>query len=170
VKLSRLLFLVSIAVSITFGLRTWVVEFIYVATGSMEPTLHVGQRLWSDKITLRGRPPKRGEIVVFHSPTCEDIDLVKRVIALPGETIELRAKAVYIDGKAADEPFAVHKRAGERLVGDDIGPLTVPADGLFVLGDNRDESEDSAVWKDSEGKPIYFVKIPALKGLVRDPS
>jgi signal peptidase I len=169
VKLSRLLFLVLIAISITFALRTWVVEFIYVATGSMEPTLHVGQRLWSDKLTLRRRSPARGDFVVFHSPTGEDIDLVKRVIALPGEAVELRQKRVLINGKELDEPYAVHKRADERLIGDDIGPLTVPPDGLFVLGDNRDESEDSAVWKDAQGKPIYFVKIQDLKGLVRDP-
>ncbi|MBI3552464.1 MAG: signal peptidase I [Elusimicrobia bacterium] len=168
-SLSRLGFLAAVAVSITFALRTWVVEFIYVATGSMEPTYHVGQRLWSDKITLRERAPKRGDVVVFPSPIGEDIDLVKRVIALPGETVELREKKVLINGKEFDEPYAVHKRGAERLVGDDIGPLTVPPDGLFVLGDNRDESEDSTVWKDKNGQPIYFIKTGGLKGLVRDP-
>jgi signal peptidase I len=167
--LSRLLFLVSLAVSLTFALRTWVVEFIYVATGSMEPTLHVGQRLWADKLTLRTRTPKRGEYVLFHSPTGEDIDLVKRVIGLPGETVELRDKKVFINGKELDEPYAVHKRANERLLGDNLGPVTAPADGYFVLGDNRDESDDSASWKDASGNPIYFVRAANLKGLVRDP-
>ncbi len=168
-KLSRLLFLVSVAVSITFALRTWVVEFIYVATGSMEPTLMVGQKLWSDKITLRRRPPQRGDIVVFHSPTGEDIDLVKRVIALPGETVELKAKTVYINDQQLSESYTIHKRVGEHLIGDTLGPLTVPPDGVFVLGDNRDESEDASVWKDKDGNRVYFVKISDLKGLVRDP-
>jgi len=167
VKLSRLLFLVSVAVSIALALRLWVCEAIVVASGSMEPTLPVGTHLFVDKITLSLRPPRRGDIVVFHSPTGQDIDLAKRIIALPGETVELRAKRVSIDGRELDEPYAVHTRAGERLEGDDLGPLLVPSGELFMLGDNRDESDDATVWKDASGRPIHFIPSAGLKGLVR---
>jgi signal peptidase I len=166
-KLSRLLFLASLAVSITLALRLWVFEAIVVASGSMEPALPVGTHLFVDKVTLRLRPPQRGDIVVFHSPTGRDVDLAKRVIALPGETVELRAKKVFIDGRELDEPYAVHKRAEERLEGDDLGPLAVPAGELFLLGDNRDESDDATVWKDPSGQPIHFIPSSGLKGLVR---
>ena len=166
-KPPRLLLLVSLAVSIALALRIWVFEAIYVASGSMEPTLPVGEHLFVDKVTLRLRPPQRGDIVVFHSPTGKDLDLAKRVIALPGETVELRAKRVFIDGRELDEPYAAHKRAGERLEGDDLGPLAVPPGGLFVLGDNRDESDDATVWKDASGRPIHFIPSAGLQGLVR---
>jgi len=155
------------AVSIALALRLWVFEAIYVASASMEPTLPVGTHLFIDKVTLRLRPPRRGDIVVFHSPTGQDLDLAKRVIALGGETVELRAKKVFIDGRVRDEPYAFYKRAGERLEGDDLGPLTVPPGQLFLLGDNRDESDDATVWKDASGRPIHFIPASELKGLVR---
>lgn len=164
---SRWLFLVSIAVSIALALRLWVCEAIVVASGSMEPTLAVGTHLFVDKLTLRWREPLRGDIVIFPSPVSWDMDLAKRVVALPGETVELKAKKVFIGGRELDEPYAVHKRAGERLEGDDIGPLEVPPGQFFVLGDNRDESDDSTVWKDSGGRPIYFIPRASLKGVVR---
>jgi signal peptidase I len=167
VQFRRLLFLVCVAVSIALALRIWVCEAIVVASGSMEPTLPVGTHLFVDKVTLRLRPPQRGDIVVFHSPTGQDIDLAKRIIALPGESVELRAKMVLIDGRELDEPYAVHKRAGERLEGDDLGPLTVPPGEIFVLGDNRDESDDATVWKDASGSPIHFIPSAGLKGVVR---
>jgi len=167
VKFSRLLFLVCVAVSIALALRLWVCEAIFVASGSMEPTLPVGTHLFVDKVTLRLRLPQRGDIVVFHSPTGQDRDLAKRIIALPGETVALRAKMVFIDGRELDEPYAVHKRAGERLDGDELGPMAVPPGELFVLGDNRDESDDATVWKDAVGRPIHFIPSVGLKGLVR---
>ena len=166
-KISRLLFLVCLAVSIAAGLRLWVFEAIYVASGSMEPTLPVGLHLVVDKVTLRLRAPRRGDIVIFHSPVGEDIDLCKRVVALPGETVELRAKKVFIDGRELSEPYAVHKREGEQLVGDDLEPVQVPAGALFLLGDNRDESQDATVWRDASGQPIRFIAAKDLKGVVR---
>lgn len=168
-RILRLLVLVSIAVSIALALRIWVFETIYIASGSMEPTLPVGQRCVVDKVTLRWRPVRRGDIVLFRVPTGADLEVGKRVIALPGETVEIRDKKVWVDGKELDEPYAVHKRAGEKLVGDDLDPLAVPAGELFVLGDNRDESEDATVWKDAEGRPIRFIRGDRLKGLLRCP-
>ena len=166
-KLSRLLLLVFAGIGLTVPLRRWVLEPIYVASGSMEPALPTGSRQFADKVTLRLRPPMRGDIVLFLSPVGEAISVGKRVIAVPGETFELRRKKVFIDGRQLVEPYAIHRRAGIRLVNDDLGPIPVPPGNVFVLGDNRDESEDSTVWKTHDGRPIYFVPIGAITALVR---
>lgn len=164
--LLRLLKLLAIALAVVLPARAFVGEPVYVASPSMEPALRVGTMLILDKLTLRTREPRRGDVLSFRSPV-ENVDLIKRVVALPGETVELREKAVFINGKQLDEPYAVHHRAGERLEGDTFGPLTVPEDGWFVLGDNRDESNDSTVWKDADGKPVRFVRRRLIQGLIR---
>lgn len=163
----RLLFLFLLAVGIVLPVRAYVLEPIYIPTASMAPTLPVGRHLFCDKVTLKRRPVRRGDIIVFRPPTGEDFEMVKRVIGLPGETVELKAKSVLVDGKPLDEEYAVHSRAGERLEGDDLGPVQVPEDAYFVLGDNRDESDDSSVWKDKDGNRLYFVARGAVSGLVR---
>lgn len=165
-KLSRLLKLVAIALAIVLPARAWIAEPVYVASPSMEPELRTGTLLILDKLTLQVRPPRRGDILSFRSPV-EDIDLLKRVIALPGETIEMKEKAVFINGIPLDEPYAVHSRPGERLVGDTMGPLVVPENSYFVLGDNRDESNDSSVWKDADGAPLRFLRLRLIQGIVR---
>jgi signal peptidase I len=167
VSLSRLPLLVLAALAVVLPVRTWLGEPIVVVSPSMEPTLRVGTLLILDKLTLGRRPPRRGEIVSLMGPGAEGRGLVKRVIALPGETVEIREKAVFINGKPLTEHYAVFKRAGERLQGDNVGPWVVPERAVFVLGDNRDESNDSASWKDSGGEPIPFVPFSRLEGLVR---
>lgn len=119
-----------------------------------------------DKLTLRLRAPQRGDVLSFRSPV-GDQDLLKRVVALPGETIEMREKVVFINGKELEEPYIVHTRAGEKLEGDNMGPEIVPPHGFFVLGDNRDESNDSSVWKGSDGKPLRFLRLTLIQGIVR---
>ena len=165
-ELARLLKLIAIALAVVLPVRAWVAEPIYVASPSMEPTLKTGTLLMLDKLTLRLRAPRRGDVLSFRSPV-DAHDLLKRVIALPGETVEMREKAVWINGKELDEPYAVHSRAGERLEGDNIGPLIVPENSFFVLGDNRDESNDSSVWKDAEGHPVRFLRLVLIQGLAR---
>ncbi|MDD5303510.1 MAG: signal peptidase I [Elusimicrobia bacterium] len=165
-ELGRLVKLFAIALAVVLPVRGWVAEPVYVASPSMEPTLKTGTMLILDKLTLRVRAPRRGDVLSFRSPVDEH-DLLKRVIALPGETVEMREKVVFINGKELDEPYAVHSRAGERLEGDNIGPLIVPETGFFVLGDNRDVSNDSSVWKDSEGKPVRFLRLRLIQGIVR---
>ena len=164
--LGRLLKLLAIALAVVLPVRAWVAEPVYVASPSMEPTLKTGTMLILDKLTLCMRPPQRGDVLSFRSPVDEH-DLLKRVIALPGETVEMREKVVFINGKELEEPYAVHSRAGERLQGDNIGPLLVPEKGFFVLGDNRDESNDSSVWKDAEGNPVRFLRMRLIQGIVR---
>lgn len=164
--LGRLLKLVAIAVAVVLPVRLWVAEPVYVASPSMEPTLRTGTMLVLDKVTLRLRAPQRGDVLSFRSPVGE-LDLLKRVVALPGETIEMKDKAVFINGIALDEPYVVHSRAEEKLEGDTMGPFVVPENGFFVLGDNRDVSNDSSVWKDAEGKPLRFLKLRLIQGIVR---
>ena len=166
-NMGRLLFLVCLALAIVLPVRLWVIEPIYIATASMEPTLPVDRHLFVDKLCLRFRSLKRGDIIVLHSPTGEEGDMVKRVVALPGERVELREKKVFVDNQEIEEPYVQHKRANEQLEGDNLGPLTVPEGGLFVLGDNRDESKDSSAWVDSSGQRIYFIPIKSVVGLVR---
>ena len=164
--LFRLIYLLGVSLALVLPLRAWVAEPITIASPSMEPTFKVGTLLILDKWTLSGRRPRRGEIVSFRSPI-EATDLVKRVIAVPGETVEVRRKKVFVDGTELTEPYAVHSRAEERLEGDDLGPLVVPDRSYFVLGDNRDESKDSSVWRTAAGERVYFVKAEAIQGLVR---
>lgn len=163
----RLLFLFLIAAGIVLPVRAYVLEPIYIPTGSMAPTLPVGRHLFCDKLTLKRRSIRRGDIIVFTPPTGDSEQMVKRVIGLPGESVEIKAKQVLIDGKPLEEDYAVHKRPDERLEGDDLGPIQVPEGSYFVLGDNRDESNDSSVWKDQDGNHLYFVAGGAVSGLVR---
>lgn len=165
-EILRLAKLFLIALAVVLPVRLWVAEPVYVASPSMEPTLRTGTMLVLDKLTLRLRPPQRGDVLSFRSPV-GDHDLLKRVVALPGETIEMREKTVFINGKELDEPYVVHSRAGEKLEGDNMAPEIVPPHGFFVLGDNRDESNDSSVWKDSEGKPLRFLRLSFIQGIVR---
>ena len=165
-ELGRFLKLVVIAVAVVLPIRTWVAEPVYVASPSMEPTLKTGTLMILDKLTLCVRSLQRGDVLAFRSPVGEH-DLIKRVVALPGETVEMREKAIFINGKELNEPYAVHSRAGERLEGDNIGPLIVPENSFFVLGDNRDESNDSSVWKDAQGKPVHFLRLKFIQGIVR---
>ena len=165
-RFGRAAFLLGVALAVVLPVRAWIVEPITIASASMEPTLKVGTLMLLDKWSLSGRRPRRGEIVSFRSPV-EAADLVKRVIAVPGDTVEIRAKTVFVNDKALSEPYAVHDRANEKLEGDDLGPLTVPPGGYFVLGDNRDESKDSSVWKSASGERVYFLPAASLQGVVR---
>lgn len=165
-EIARLLKLFAIALAVVLPVRTWVAEPVYVASPSMEPALKTGTLLVLDKLTLRMRAPRRGDILSFRSPVGGH-DLLKRVVALPGETVEMKEKVVFINGKELDEPYAIHSRKGERLEGDSIAPLVVPANSFFVLGDNRDESADSSVWKDPDGQPLRFLRLALIQGVVR---
>lgn len=161
----RLLFLLSIALVSTWVLRTFFVDAIYVASESMEPTLTVGDHFWVNRLVYRMHEPERGDIIVFTSPVDKQTGFIKRVIAIPGDQIELRHKKVYVNGKLLEEPYTVYKRANEELVGDNIEPMTVPEESVFVLGDNRDLSYDSTAWKDpTTGKPLYFLPMKNIKG------
>jgi signal peptidase I len=107
---------------------------------SMEPNLHTDQRLVVEKVSYHLRQPRRGDVVVIRMPERGPELLIKRVIALSGEEIEIREGTVFIDGRPLDEPYLDHKTAGT------YGPLIVPDGYVFVMGDNRGASNDSRVF------------------------
>jgi signal peptidase I len=167
VSVGRLLILIALALGIVLPLRAYVAEPITIASGSMEPTLRTGEHYLLDKVTLRTRALRRGDIIIFRCPVGDHLQMGKRVIGLPGDTVELKEKTVYVNGEKLNDAYAEHKRRDERLDGDNLGPLTVPKEQLFVLGDNRDESDDSTVWRDEKGEREPFVPIRDVAGLVR---
>jgi signal peptidase I len=157
---------IVIAVILALFVRTWVVQAFKIPTGSMENNLLIGDHLLVNKFifgptplaigraVLPVRAIRRGDIIVFKYPDEPDRDFIKRVIGLPGETIELKNKKVYVDGKPLDEPY-VHfltppssedQEVTSYDVRENFAPKTVPADQYFVMGDNRDNSQDSRYW------------------------
>ena len=137
-----------IAVLLALVIRTFVVQAFKIPSGSMLPTLQIGDHILVNKFLYYFTPLKRGDIIVFKFPQDETRDFIKRVIGLPGETLEVRGKQVLINGAALAEPYAVHSegsfpRAGDRA---HLGPLVIPPGQLFMMGDNRDHSMDSRVW------------------------
>jgi signal peptidase I len=159
---------IVIAVILALFIRTFVVQAFKIPTGSMENNLLIGDHLLVNKFVFgptetgaeRTLLPvgtiKRRDIIVFKYPEEPDRDFIKRVIGLPGETVEVREKKVYINGTALDEPyvhFLAPASAPSELhevtsfdVRERFGPVTVPADQYFMMGDNRDNSADSRYW------------------------
>lgn len=111
----------------------------------MEPTIRRNEVVFADMQVFRNTPPQRGDVVVYR--TAEDLVLAKRVIALEGDTIEGRAKQIFLNGKLVHETYIQHTfgSAGvkDSAFLDDFGPVTVPSGCLFIMGDNRDVSYDS---------------------------
>ncbi len=147
-----------IAILLALVIRTFVVQAFKIPSGSMLPTLQIGDHILVNKFLYYFRPIQRGDIIVFKFPQDESRDFIKRVIGLPGETLEIRGKEVLINGKPLQEPYAVYAdwpigRVGER---GRLGPIVIPADTLFMMGDNRDHSMDSRVWG--------FLDVAKVKG------
>ena len=162
--LVRILFLVALGAAGAVGVRRYGVEGIYLASDSMAPLLPEGTHLFVRKYEVLLRSPERGDIVMFESPVDEKKGLVKRVIAVEGDAVELRDKAVYLNGAPLPEPYVQFLRPDVVFKGDNLGPLTVPENHVFVLGDNRDVSGDSRDW------PSPFLPVSAVTGYVRPPS
>jgi len=162
-----------------FFVMTFVVQAFQIPTGSMEPTLLVGDFLLVNKLIYAAAPTgleaailprraiRRGDIIVFKYPNDLGKDYVKRAIGFPGEQLEIKDKKVFINGAPLDEPYKVHSEAFVLPAGNDprdsFGPVTVPAGSFFAMGDNRDISQDSRYWgflpeSYIKGRPwaIYF--------------
>lgn len=137
--LREILLTLILALGIFLLVRTTVQNFV-VEGYSMEPGLNDGQVVLVNKVSSYLHPPRRGDIIVFRSVGQADRDLVKRVIALPGETIEIRNGKTFINGEPREEPYARPKE------GDFLRPTVVPPDSFFVMGDNRAHSTDSRQW------------------------
>ena len=161
---------IVIAVVLALFVRTWVVQAFQVPTGSMERNLLIGDHFLANKfvyapsVTALERTllplgeVKRGDVLVFKFPEEPERDFVKRVIGLPGETIELRRSTVVIDGEPIAEPYLDSMRPDGRIPPDirgTFGPQVIPEGHLFMMGDNRGDSEDSRYWGPL---PLEYVK------------
>jgi signal peptidase I len=151
---------IAIAVLLALFIRSFVVQAFKIPSGSMKPTLQVGDHIlvekfifgikvpFTDKTLIEVTRPKRGDVIVFKYPRDTSKDYIKRVIGLPGDRIQMINKLLLINGRPAQDPHAFYSNseifANSSL--HNFGPVTVPADHLFVMGDNRDESSDSRVW------------------------
>lgn len=162
----RWLFLIALGAAGAFGVRTFVFEGIYLASNSMAPTLPEGRHVMVNKMAYAFSSPRRGDVVMFESPRDPEKGLVKRVVAVGGDRIEIRKKDVYVNGEALHEPYVQHVRADEILLGDNIPEVVVPAGHVFVLGDNRDVSGDSRDWRNAEGKWTPFLPVEKIRGRV----
>jgi signal peptidase I len=150
------------ALILTLFLRAFVIQAFRIPSESMMETLLVGDFLFVNKfeygpkipfthVRLPGlRDPKRGDVIVFQWPQDPSKDFIKRCVARGGETIEIKDKAVAVDGRVLNEPYAVHSDPNVKPAGfdarDNYGPFTVPKGEMFMMGDNRDNSNDSRYW------------------------
>ena len=163
---------ILVAIVIALFIRTFVVQAFKIPSGSMKQTLQIGDHILVNKFIYGVRipylrksiiplkKPQRGDIIVFKYPVDPHKDFIKRVIGIPGDEIEIRDKKLYVNQKQVNDDYGVY--TDSRILSasvrprDNFGPVTVPAQSLFVMGDNRDESFDSRFWG--------FVDYKALNG------
>ncbi|MEK6655597.1 MAG: signal peptidase I [Thermodesulfobacteriota bacterium] len=168
---------IILAIVIALFIRTFVIQAYKIPSGSMKPTLQIGDHILVSKFNygiklpfLRTTlipvgAPQRGDIVVFIYPEDRSKDFIKRLIGVPGDTIEIRNKKIFINGLPYSDKHGVYVDnfiiPGAVQPRDNFGPVTVPEGSLFVMGDNRDESYDSRFWgfvskKDVLGKALII--------------
>ena len=151
-------------------IRTFIVQAFKIPSGSMKETLQIGDHILVNKfiygvripftgITLiPGKKPRRGDILVFRPPHDPKKDFIKRVVGVPGDIISIRDKQVFVNGVPEKMPYAIHVDRyidpGQSEPRDNMKPKKVPADSIFVMGDNRDHSYDSRYWG-----TVKFAKI-----------
>ena len=165
----------ALAVLLALVIRSFVVQAFKIPSGSMLPTLEIGDHLLINKLRYGLRlpmiggwlvtydRPRPGDVIVFIHPVDRSKDFVKRVIATEGETLEIRDKRVFVDGQPRDFPEAYFVDGAELQGGarDNFGPVKVPENHVFVMGDNRDRSYDSRFWgfvdfNDVKGKAMLI--------------
>jgi signal peptidase I len=163
---------ILVAIVLALFIRTFIVQAFKIPSGSMKQTLQIGDHIlvnkfiYGVKIPFLGatlipfKMPKRGDIIVFKFPEDPGKDFIKRVIAIGGDVIEGRDKKIYINSKLLNHDHGIHtdSRIYSRKIQprDNFGPIRVPEDSFFVMGDNRDHSYDSRFWG--------FVDMKAVKG------
>ncbi len=166
-KLKEWLKDIVVALAVALVIRALLIQAFRIPSGSMIPTLLIGDHILVEKVSYRLHKPRRLDIIVFKFPLDKSKDYIKRVIGLPGDTVKIVNKKVYINGKPLDEPYVQHTDPailpGDISPRDNYGPVVVPAHHYFVMGDNRDKSFDSRFWgfvpeKDIVGRAfiIYF--------------
>jgi len=168
---------IIVAFLIAMVIRTFVIQAFKIPSGSMIPTLQIGDHILVNKFLLGNpvdipftninlfympgiRKPQRGDIIVFKYPVDTERDFIKRAIGIEGDVIESKDKTIYVNGRKLVEPYSQHvddnikPRDMDRR--DNFGPIIVPKDAIFFMGDNRDQSYDSRFWG--------FVDVHQIKG------
>ncbi len=135
---------IVIAIIAAFLIRGLVVQAFKIPSGSMIPTLEIGDHILVNKFIYRFREPKRGDVIVFKFPGDEKKDYIKRVVGLPGEWIEMKGTTIFVNGTPLDETYTRYNHGISQRNG--FRPLFVRPGYLFVMGDNRDNSRDSRSW------------------------
>jgi len=144
---------IAIALVLTLVIKVFLIDNRVIPTSSMYPTIYIGDMVLVNKAVYNFHPPERKDIIVFRPPAViGEKDLIKRVIGLPGDTVEIKNQQVFINGKVLEENYL--NENPQYL----FGPVTVPEGHLFVLGDNRNQSFDSHQWPDP------FLDISSVKG------
>ena len=162
------LIILVVSFALVFGfVRPFVVEAFWIPSGSMIPTLEIGDRVLVNKFIYRFTDPKRGDIIVFRSVDGSNEDLIKRVVALPGDTVAVRHGTLILNGKPQKEPYT-NKNLPDRSF---YAQITVPKGHVFVMGDNRGNSADSRVFgplpmKNIEGEAFLRFWPPHRIGLL----
>ena len=163
---------ILVAVVLALLIRTFVIQAFKIPSGSMKETLQIGDHIlvnkflygvkvpFVDKTVIPISNPKREDIIVFRYPVEPDKDFIKRVVAVAGDIVEIRNKKLYVNQKPVTHDFAVYSDPtvlpAKLSVRDNLGPVAVPENSLFVMGDNRDNSHDSRFWG--------FVDLDDVKG------
>ncbi len=153
---------IVVAVLLALFIRTFVVQAFKIPSGSMIPTLKIGDHLLVNKfiyglrlpftgtVLIPWKAPTRGDVVVFKFPKDRSVDYIKRVVGVAGDSIEIKDKVVYLNGVKTDDPHAYFTSTAtleaEGSPRDNLGPILVPAGHIFVMGDNRDNSYDGRFW------------------------
>ena len=156
---------VVVAVVLTYFVNHFIIVNAIVPSSSMEKTIMTGDRVIGYRLAYSFSEPERGDIIIFKFPDDESKLYIKRLIGLPGETVEIKEGKVFVDGEALDEPYLTVTTEGT------FGPYSVPEGHYFMLGDNRNNSADSRYWNNTYlarekivGKAV-FKYWPGFKGL-----
>lgn len=132
---------VAIAVLLAVLIRMFLFQPFIIPSGSMEPALQIGDRIMVNKISYHLGEPSRGDVIVFKFPMDPSRDFVKRLVATGGETVAVRDSKLFINGEQVDEGYLP-----PGLMFEDFGPMEIPPGSFFMMGDNRNSSEDSRSW------------------------
>lgn len=143
---------ILIAIVLAFFIRYFIVELYMVEGPSMRPTLVNGERLVVNKFIYRFKAPERGEVLVFRYPRDPSRDFIKRVIGVAGDTVEIKDSRVLLNGQLLNEPYILERTRGS------YPAVNVPEGHIYVMGDNRNNSEDSRF------KDVGFVPLELIKG------
>ena len=133
--------IVGAAFVLALLIQQFIVKPFYIPSESMEPTLVEGDRVLVNRFIYRFTDPEPGDVIVFHPPTAPDEDYIKRVVAVAGDTVEVKDGKLYVNGEAQDEPYL-----NEPFIQGVFPPETIPEGYVFAMGDNRNRSGDSRVF------------------------